>query len=72
MLKYLKYLRFPIHPKVKELQYQIMNSYNQTAETLKKRFGFEVDPAFFCLEAPETVEYLFYSCRAIVFFFGRT
>lgn len=58
-----KYLKWPIPPKAKEVQYKIINSYYPTAETLKKRFGFEVEACVFCLEEPETIEHLFYACR---------
>jgi len=66
--KYFKYLKWSIPPKAKEVQYKIINSYYPTAETLKKRFGFEVEVCVFCLEEPETIEHFFYS-RAN---FGRT
>ena len=61
--KYFKYLKWPIPPKAKEVQHKIINSYYPAAETLKKRFGFEVEACVFCLEEPETIEHLFYSCR---------
>ncbi len=45
--KYVKYLKWPISPKAKELQFKIINGYYPAAETLKKRFKFEVEPCGF-------------------------
>jgi len=60
--KHCKYLKWPIAPKLKEMQFKIINKVYPAAEMLKKRFNFEVDPCVFCSSEPETIEHLFYSC----------
>lgn len=60
--KNFNYLKWPIPPKAKEEQYKIINNYYPSAETLKKRFGFQVEVCVFCLEELHTIEHLFYSC----------
>jgi len=58
--KHWKFIKWPIAPKVKEMQFKILNNYYPSAETLRGRFGFEVDPCDFCHEHPEQTEHLFF------------
>lgn len=44
------------------MQFKILNNYYPSAETLRGRFGFEVDPCDFCHENPERTEHLFFLC----------
>ena len=66
--KFTKYLKWPISPKAKKVQFKIINGYYPAAETLKKRFGFEVEPCCFCNADCETTEHLFYSCTVTSLF----
>ncbi len=66
--KYVKYMKWPISPKVKEVQFKIVNGYYPAAETLKKRFGFEVEPCCFCQTDSESIEHLFFSCPVVTQF----
>lgn len=52
----------PNPPKVKEMQFKIINGYYPAAEMLKKRFGFEVEPCGFCSQNVESIDHLFFSC----------
>lgn len=60
--KHWKFIKWPIAPKVKEMQFKILNNYYPSAETLRGRFGYEVDPCDFCHENPERTEHLFFLC----------
>uniref|UniRef100_A0A3P9AV59 Reverse transcriptase domain-containing protein n=1 Tax=Maylandia zebra TaxID=106582 RepID=A0A3P9AV59_9CICH len=60
--KYTHFLKWPIPPKVKEMQFKIINGYYPAAEMLKKRFGFEVEPCGFCSQNAESIDHLFFSC----------
>lgn len=62
-LKHMDFMKWPIPPKIKEMQFKIINGYYPSAATLQKRFGFEVEPCGFCLKEEETIEHLFFSCR---------
>ncbi len=66
--KFCNYLKWPILPKMKDIQFRIINNVYPAAEVLRKRFCFEVDPCVFCLEEPETIEHLFFSCPVTVKF----
>lgn len=66
--KYIKFMRWPIPPKVKEMQFKIINGYYPTAAMLRKRFGFEVEPCAFCSQEDETLEHLFFSCSVTKYF----
>lgn len=56
------YLKWPISPKVKEIQFKLINNIYPAAETLRKRFNFEVNTCVFCMTEHETIEHLFFSC----------
>lgn len=58
--KSLAFMKWPIPPKVKEVQFKMINGYNPVAKTLRRRFKFEVDNCVFCNEEPETLEHLFF------------
>lgn len=66
--KYIKFMKWPIPPKIKEMQFKIINGYYPAAAMLKKRFGFEVEPCVFCSQEDETIEHLFFSCPVIKLF----
>lgn len=54
------YLKWPISPKVKEIQFKLINNIYPAAETLRKRLNFEVNPCVFCMTEHETIEHLFF------------
>lgn len=60
--KHLKFLKWPIAPKIKEMQFKILNNYYPSAETLRGRFGFEVECCEFCQNDIEKTEHLFFLC----------
>lgn len=62
------YLKWPISPKMKEIQFKILNNIYPAAETVRKRFSFEVDPCGFCGTEPETTEHLYFSCSVTMQF----
>ncbi len=45
--KFCNYLKWPILPKMKDIQFRIINNVYPAAEVLRKRFCFEVDPCVF-------------------------
>lgn len=59
---YIKFMKWPIPPKIKEMQFKILNGYYPAAAILRKRFRFEVEPCVFCSLEDETMEHLFYFC----------
>lgn len=56
------FLKWPIAPRIKEMQFKILNNYYPSAETLRGRFGFEVENCEFCQNDPEKTEHLFFLC----------
>ncbi len=60
--KYCKYLKCPVAPNIKEMQFKNLNDIYPAAETLRKKIHFEIDPCVICLKEPETINHLFFLC----------
>lgn len=56
------YIKWPIPPKVKETHFKLINKIYPTAEFLRQRFKFEVDPCAFCNESEESLDHMFLLC----------
>lgn len=52
----------------KEIQFKLIHNIYPAAETLRKRFNFEVNPCVFCMTEHETIEHLFFSCSVTMMF----
>lgn len=58
----ISYLSFPIFPKVKELQFKIMNDIYPSKEFLRSIFNIEENSCQFCESDIETTEHIFFNC----------
>ena len=57
-----KYLKFPVPPKAKEVNFEVMSDVYPSHDFLCKRFNMDLDVCRFCKKEIETTIHLFRNC----------
>lgn len=65
------YLKFPILPKAKEVQFKILNDIYPSNRFLHLKFNLENSPCHLCKHFSEDTEHIFFSCSAVQSFWKK-
>ena len=65
------YISLPLPPKIKELNFKILNEIYPTNEFLRLRFNFDLNNCIFCEKEIETLQHLFFHCNSVQYFWNE-
>uniref|UniRef100_A0A3Q3ASU9 Reverse transcriptase domain-containing protein n=1 Tax=Kryptolebias marmoratus TaxID=37003 RepID=A0A3Q3ASU9_KRYMA len=65
------YLKYPLSPKAKEVNFKILNNIFPSRELLRQRFNFDTNSCTFCDNDIETTDHLFFFCMHTGTFWGN-